>query len=413
MNILLATYGSRGDVQPLLALCVALESAGHQVAFAAPPERRAWIEAHGCTCLPLGRDVSAFLDRLPDAHSPASAIRFLFFLRKELAEQFDLLDEMARHADLALGSSLAFALASVAERRDIPYRFIAFTPQLLPSSSHPAPLFRIQGLPGWWNRMTWGAMRIADRFNITRLINRRRLEWGLPPIRDAWTHVLGPRVIVASDPEVAPVPRCSDIPSVQTGYFHLEQPAVEAAGLERFLETGAPVVYAGFGSMPQQDQHGNVPLMVRAARSAGCRLIVGKFWEGVSPYENASDVYYLKGYPHLKLFPRMAAVVHHGGAGTTATCAASGVPQVIVPHILDQHYWAHRVWRAGLGPRPIRRTALEEHQLAETLRLSISDPAMREQAAETARRIDRRESLLRAVREIESACADRPPATCR
>jgi UDP:flavonoid glycosyltransferase YjiC (YdhE family) len=378
-------------------------ASGHEVLFAAPPERRAWIEAHRCTFCPVGRDVSTYLDTLSRAHSPLTALRFIKFLRQELLKQFETLDRIAKGVDLALGSSLAFALASVAERRDIPYRFIAFTPQLLPSCAHPVLTARTHGLPGWWNRWTWRLTRAADQCNITRLINRQRREWGLPPVRDAWTHILGPKVIVASDPCVAAVPRDAAVNSVQTGYLHLAQPDVEIPGLERFLESGGPTAYAGFGSMPGQDQHRNIPLMVQAARAAGCRLVMGKFWEEPSGYEGADDVFFLKGYPHLKLFPRMAAVIHHGGAGTTATCLASGVPQVIVPHILDQYYWAHQVWRSGLGPRPIKRSALRASSLGKALRRCVSDPALRARASEIAMGLDRKESLCRAVQEIETA----------
>lgn len=105
----------------------------------------------------------------------------------------------------------------------------------------------------------------------------------------------------------------------------------------------------------------------------------------------------------MKLFPRMAAVIHHGGAGTTATCAVSGVPQVIVPHVLDQYYWGDRVWRSGLGPRPIKRSVLGVRALSNALRCCVSDERIRERAEKTARSIDRQASLIRTVCEIDMA----------
>lgn len=403
MRILLATYGSRGDVQPLLALALALEETGHEVVFAAPPERAPWVRAHGIAFHALGRDVTAFIDRMSCAHSPAAALRFVSFLRKELPLQFSRLEHAIEGADLALGSSLAFALATVAERRCVPYRFIAFTPQLIPSGAHPFMAFQTQGLPAWWNRSTWRIVSVADRFNLTRLINRCRQEWGLPPVRDAWRHILGPKVILASDRVVGAVPPDAGIPSVQTGYLHLEQPDVSVDGLEAFLASGRTPVYAGFGSMPGQDQSHIVPMLVRAARAVDRRIIIGRFWEGSSAYDKAKDVFFLKGYPHLKLFPRMAAVIHHGGAGTTATCAVSGVPQVIVPHVLDQHYWGHRVWRSGLGPRPIKRSALRVRALSNAVHCCVSDERIRERTEKTAGAIDRRISLAHTVHEIGMA----------
>jgi vancomycin aglycone glucosyltransferase len=406
MRILLATYGSRGDVQPLLALAVALEEAGHEVVFAAPPERAPWLRAYGFAFHALGRDFTAFLDRMACAHSPAAALRFVSFLRKELPLQFDRLEHAIEGADLALGSSLAFALATVAELRRVPYRFIAFTPQLIPSGAHPFMAFQTQGLPAWWNRATWRMISVADRFNLTRLINRCRRERGLPPVRDAWRHILGPKVIVASDRAVGAVPPDAGIPSEQTGYLHLEQPDVSVDGLEAFLASGRPPVYAGFGSMPGQDQPHMVPMLVRAARAVDRRIIIGRFREGSTAYDKAQDVFFLKGYPHLKLFPRMAAVIHHGGAGTTATCAVSGVPQVIVPHVLDQHYWGHRVWLSGLGPRPIRRSALRVRALSNAVQCCVSDERVRERAGKTAGVIDRRISLALTVHEIGMAASE-------
>jgi len=210
-------------------------------------------------------------------------------------------------------------------------------------------------------------------------------------------------VIVASDRAVGAVPPDAGIPSVQTGYLHLEQPDVSVDGLEAFLASGRTPVYAGFGSMPEQDQSHIVPMLVQAARAVDRRIIIGRFWEGSSAYDKAQDVFFLKGYPHLKLFPRMAAVIHHGGAGTTATCAVSGVPQVIVPHVLDQYYWGHRVWRSGLGPRPIKRSALRVRALSDAVHCCVSDKGIRERAEKTAGAIDRRISLARTVHEIGMA----------
>lgn len=130
--------------------------------------------------------------------------------------------------------------------------------------------------------MTWKLARIADSFNLTLILKRKHKGFGLGPVEDAWLHILGRHVIIASQ-------------------------------------------------------------VVEAARSAGRRAIIARFWEGAAGPSERGDVFFIKGYPHLKLFPRMAAVIHHGGAGTTATSAASGVPQIVVPHVLDQYYWGHRV----------------------------------------------------------------------
>jgi len=400
MRVVLVTYGSRGDVQPLLALTLSLKEAGHRVLMICPPERVPWVRGYGCDAMGLGRNVTAFLDSMSRAHSPAAPFQFMAFVRRELARQFDLLLDLAAGADLVVGSSLAFGLATVAERLGVPYRYIAFTPQLLPSSRHPFMAFKHQGLPGWWNRLTWHMASTVDRINLTKLINDRRRAWGLLSIQDAWPHILGPRVMVASDAGIYPVPSDVKIDAAQTGYLHLDQPGVRLAALEAFLDAGPAPVYVGFGSMPRRDQARNVSLVARAARAAGRRVIIGRFWKGATPFDREDDVFFLKGYPHLKLFPRMAAVVHHGGAGTTATATASGVPQVIVPHVLDQYSWGHRVWRAGLGPRPVWRSRLTWRRLALSLEEALGREEFKETAVRVARGIDRKRSLARAVQEL-------------
>jgi UDP:flavonoid glycosyltransferase YjiC (YdhE family) len=401
MKIVLATYGSRGDVQPMLALSLALKSKGHEVLLAAPPEKSDWAGQLGCPFAPLGSDVTAFIDGMKNAHTLAAAFRFVSFLRHEIDSQFDRLPEMMAGADLAIGSSLVFAMATLAESMGIAHRYIAFAPQLLPSGYHPFPAFKHQRLPRCCNRMTWLIAALLDKFNITRLINHKRRQLGLKPIPDAWRNVMGQQVIVASDRAISKVPPDVVDPAyTQTGYMHLRQPDQILPELENFLAAGPPPVYAGFGSMPKKDQIRTLSKVVEAARLSGQRAVIGKFWEAPSGFSNSDDIFFIKKYPHLKLFPRMAAVIHHGGAGTTASSAFSGVPQIIVPHILDQYYWGQQVYRARLGPKPIWRSGLSSQKLAAAIGDCLSNQNMRTSAKEAAREIRQNDGLENTVRAI-------------
>jgi UDP:flavonoid glycosyltransferase YjiC (YdhE family) len=211
---------------------------------------------------------------------------------------------------------------------------------------------------------------------------------------------LGRNVIVASDRAVAEVPRDAEVAYTQTGYMHLRQTHQDLPDLEAFLDAGPAPVYAGFGSMPKQDQARNVSMIVEAAREAGRRLVMTKFWDEPSEFSEAPDVFFIQKYPHLKLFPRMAAVIHHGGAGTTASGAASGVPQIIVPHILDQYYWGHQVYRSGLGPKPIWRAKLTARKLAPSIQACLSNRAIRRNAKAAAEAVGRADGLSMTVHEI-------------
>jgi UDP:flavonoid glycosyltransferase YjiC (YdhE family) len=400
MKIVLATFGSRGDVQPMLALTLALKSAGHDVLFAGPPEKAMWAAQLGAPFHPLGSDLTAFLDSIKSAYSFGATLCFIRFMRRELGGQFDALPKIIAGADLVIGASLVLALSSAAEAMGVAYRYIAFTPQLLPSGDHPFVAVKHHGLPRWCNRLTWETARLLDRINLNRMINQKRRQLGLSPTKDAWDHILGRHVIVASDRAISGVPLDIGRRHSQTGYMHLDQPDQHHPGLEAFLNAGPSPVYAGFGSMPKQDQIDSLPVVIQAARSAGQRVVVGKFWEEPSVYDDAEDVFFIKRYPHLKLFPRMAAIVHHGGAGTTATSAASGVPQIIVPHILDQYYWGDQVCRSGLGPKPIWRSRLTARKLAAAIKECLSNHAMRQQAEGASAMIGKADSVETAVRAV-------------
>lgn len=404
MRIVLATCGSRGDVQPMIAFALALKNAGHDVLLAGPPEKAGWARQLGCPYKEFGRDVTAFLNHMNSAVTLHANMVSVLFVRKELHSQFKLLPEILKHADLVIGSSLMFALSSIAQAMDIKYRYVVFTPQLFESGDHPFLTIKTQTFPRFFNMMSWKIATLLDKFNITLLVNQYRKKMGLLSIENAWDHILGEYPIVACDKEVATVPRDVGRKFVQTGYLHLRLPGIVQPDLDRFLERGERPVYAGFGSMPPKDQAKNIPLLTAAAASLGKRIIITKFWKKSSEYESDKDVFFVQNYPHLLLFPKTDAVIHHGGAGTTATAALSGVPQVIVPHILDQYFHGHRICLAGLGPKPVWRSKLTRHNLASALAECLSKPKIREKATKVCQSIDLDKSLQLAVQTIEDSC---------
>jgi UDP:flavonoid glycosyltransferase YjiC (YdhE family) len=398
MKIVLMTCGSRGDVQPMIALTLAIQAAGHDALLAGPPEKATWAGRLGCPYVPLGIDMTAFIDTLDGVQAPGDVLRFNRQVRREVDAQFKTIPDIIGGADLVVGSSLIFALSSIAEHRKIAYRYIVFSPQLLPSVHHPHPIFRRQGMPAWWNRAGWYLAGFLDRFNFGALVNVHRRQLGLAPVKDLLRHLLGPSVIVASDHAIAPVAPDVTQPTVQTGYLHLTQPQKTLPALDQFLADGPPPVYCGFGSMPRKDQIRLVPDIVKALRRAGQRMVLARFWDEPIPVEAGNDLLYIQKYPHLDLFPRMAAVIHHGGAGTTATAAISGVPQIIVPYALDQFHWGYRIWTAGMGPKPIPRARLNARRLTAAVNRCLNDdPRYQQRAGRIASIIRRQDSLSAAV----------------
>lgn len=402
MKIILATFGSRGDVQPMLALALGLQSAGHSVRLAGPPEKADWARQLGCRYVSLGADVTACVDSMESIDSLPDALKFMHHLRDNIKAQFRLLPDIVAGADLVVGSSLAFALSSVAEAMGLAYRYIAFAPQVLPSGWHPFPVFRWHGNPQWLNRLSWWVAKWMHKANLCRLINQCRLGLSLKPVDDAWRHILGHKVIVATDPAIAGLPPDTTAPAIQTGYMHLDQPDPESGSLAAFLEAGPAPVYAGFGSMPRNSQAQALPIIVDAVRAVKRRLVISKSWDTPSAFDAAEDIFFISNYPHRHVFPHMAAIIHHGGAGTTATAAVSGRPQIIVPHVLDQYYWGHQIYRNHLGPKPIWRSRLKIRHLAEAVELAVSDGRMQQQARSVTEAIRKTDGVGATLSELLS-----------
>jgi vancomycin aglycone glucosyltransferase len=175
--------------------------------------------------------------------------------------------------------------------------------------------------------------------------------------------------------------------------------------IEGFLELGPPPVYIGFGSMVARRFESLVTDAVAAARAVGRGVILGGGWAlSGGSVAAADDVLMVNDVPHSRVFPRVAAVVHHGGAGTTTAAASAGVPQVIVPHVLDQFYWAHRVAQLGLGPRALPVDLVTADVLTDRIDHALADP-VRDRAAAFAPVIGSRNGVEDAVDHIERIAA--------
>jgi len=258
-----------------------------------------------------------------------------------------------------------------------------------------------QNLPSWINRLSWGMARLLDRMNFTALINRERRRLNLAPVKDILRHILGRHVIVASDPVLAEVPPDAELDYIQTGYLHLQTNQRMPERLENFLAAGPAPIYLGFGSMSTRGQEALVALIRASLGLTGQRGILSGFRFDETCFADSKNCIFVDEVPHPLLFNRLAAVVHHGGSGTTATAALAGVPQIIVPHILDQYYWGERVFRRGLGPKPIRRPRLTAERLANAINQCVSEPGYYDRASRIAEEIEKQDSLRLAVDFLE------------
>jgi vancomycin aglycone glucosyltransferase len=350
MRVLLSTIGSRGDVQPLVALATELKALGNDVRLCVPPDFRGWIEGLGFSVTPIGPllrstgKVSASTTVTPEQRQQMVA--------GTIAAQFETISAAAEGCDVIVGATaIQVAAPSVAERLNVPYFFAAYCPAVLPSPHHAPPILVSRGDAPAAVRSDYGELWAQDskRWNDTwsEPLNSKRASLGLAPIDDIRSYVLTDRPLLAADPTLGPWPDPTDSRVSQSGAWVLPDDRPFSFELEAFLDGGEPPVYFGFGSIRATESLSRV--MITSARALGRRVIVSRGWAELELLDGAADCISIGEVNQQALFKRVAAVVHHGGAGTTTAAALAGAPQVVIPQHYDQHYWAQRIQSLGIG----------------------------------------------------------------
>nr|ADU56099.1 hypothetical protein CA878-21 [uncultured organism CA878] len=347
MRVLLSTSGSRGDVEPLVALAVRLRALGAEVRVCAPPDSAERLAEVDVPLVPVGRSARAMVHGAKPP-SPEDGPRLS---AEAMATQFDQVPAAAEGCDAVVATGVlaaAVGVRSVAEKLGIPYVYAFYCPMFLPSPYYPPPppLGEPPARDVTDNRALWDRNNQSAYRRFGGPLNSQRAAIGLPPVEDVFGYGFTDHPLLAADPVLAPLQR-TDLDVVQTGAWILPDERPLPAELEAFLDAGPPPVYVGFGSM-------NAPLdaarvAVEAVRAQGRRVLLGRGWADLALIDDRGDCFAVGEVNHQMLFRRVAAAVHHGGAGTTTTAARSGVPQVVVPQIADQPYYAGRVAELGVG----------------------------------------------------------------
>jgi vancomycin aglycone glucosyltransferase len=390
----------------MVALGEALRARGHVVRFVAPADFVPWLGARAFEAQSDGIDLRRTLAR-SSAH--VDSLRWqLRYLTEELAPTLFRTVAAASNGgvDLIVGSGVQIAAASVAEQRGVPYASVVFCPCAVPSGAAPPPAVRVQTLPPFINRLLWRVGRPLANLALGGAINRGREELGLEPIEDPFTHLAGQRIVLAADRDLAPAGDDAPATLVATDAWILDEPAALDPRLEAFLRL-TPPLYFGFGSMIPGDASSLVSAALAAARAVGCAALIVGGWAGLGrhlpePAHAAGDLFAVDAVPHHLVLPRVAVAVHHGGAGTTTAAARAGVPQVVLPYILDQFYWAHRVVRLGLGPRGLPMALVNADVLTDRIATALGDTSIREAAATLAPAVASRNGVGRAADTLEA-----------
>ncbi len=392
MKIACIILGPRGDVQPMVALATGLISRGHKVVILAPPENKELVTSHSVDFLPFGPEVKKKIRENPEKQKGGVAVKISPKEGKKFTlDQMIKVPELVPDADLILGTGIVMGVHTAADILRIPYRLVAYYPVILgPGKKDPAK-----------NRLMFGFGRSLINSFTRGYMNKYRKSVGLPPVSDVWAHWMGEEVILASDPEVSPVSPGVAFPWTQTGFMLLPSAKALPEPVETFINQGIPSVYIGFGSNPITDPGKYTLMFDEVCKATGQRLIISKGWAGLEGSDNP-DILFVDEVPFEKLFPRMSAIVYHGGTGTLAAAVRAGIPQAIFPFMGDQFVNRKQAIVLGIAPDTCDFRKMTAAALSTAINECLTNPGYREKAADLAKKLAAANGIEKTIHYIEN-----------
>ncbi|MCB0325074.1 MAG: glycosyltransferase family 1 protein [Bdellovibrionales bacterium] len=415
MRIAFLCVGSRGDVDPLIPLAARLRSMGFDVTIVASTVYRDLAKQASLDFYPLSIDFRHLFNEenfeaIASARFPALALHTILqrFWRAELSRLLDESSDATRGIDGLVGSNLSFYASDIATSAGIPIACAYSTP-LHETPDFPCPALGLPfSLGAYGNRLSY---RLHARLAWS-MVKDPLFAWRKKHLRGNLNYPLSPSAYASMpiptvynfSPSV--VPRASMLPDWCRifGYWHTSSPSISTLPkpIEEFLESGSPPVYIGFGSMESSHSRRILRAVESAANEAKVRVVLASAKEGAH-VQLSDEVFSTGPVPHDHLFPRVSAAVHHGGAGTTAASLFAGLPTLVVPYFYDQHFWGDRVYKLGLGPKPIPFTKLSVETLVPALKRLSTDIDLKRQANDLGQRLRGESGLTPAADYLASA----------
>ncbi len=399
MKILIPTIGSRGDLQPYISLGYGLIQAGHQVTVASHPSSASLAEAYGIPYYPIGPDIDLGLE-IAKMRGNSHSIDGAFL--KVMKFSFDMLEKahpdiMAAASDVDLIIVSHTAAGSIeADLLRKPTISVTLHPQAIPNPD-PHQSILIKGI----GKLAGAAMGLV----ITRPLNQIRKRLGMASM--GLTGITSPVLnLIPCSPVINPPLPYWEKRHQMTGYWLPVTPEGWLADprLEDFLCSGEKPVVITLGAMslaPDDAAH-TAELVLAALRKSGIRAVIQGWNEYLNGKDLGRNILHVGSVPHTWLFSRAVAVVHHGGFGTTASAFAAGLPQLIIPHIIDQFVWGNLVHEKSAGPKPIARSKLTSENLAQSILACVQDPTFAATASDLGVQIRQENGVARAIQLIES-----------
>jgi UDP:flavonoid glycosyltransferase YjiC (YdhE family) len=407
MRISIHTLGTRGDLQPYLALARGFRARGHEVLLIAPAQFAEVAAQEELSFAPLPADFLEMLEAPETKQVLGSSgtgfgagFKLIKHYRRLMRSLLDVEWNAARdfQPDVILHHPKALGAPYIATKLGVPLFLASPLPGFTPTSAFPTPILPVSSL-GPFNWLSHQLMIHGGGVLFSKTLRKWRVETLDLPARGKPAPHRG--TLYAYSPHVVPKPSDWGRDVAVMGYWFLDTPDWQPdAALSAFLKDGPPPIYVGFGSMPGTDPAHLTELIVEGLRRSGHRGVLATVGGALGAVDDADDMHVIVGAPHDRLFPLMHATLHHGGAGTTGAALRAGKPTAICPFFGDQPFWARRVVKLGLGPNPLDKKAMTADDFAAAFR-AMDNRAMRTRAANLGNLIEQEDGVTAAVAFVE------------
>ncbi len=419
MKIGLQTWGSDGDIRPFLALAGGLRTRGHEVSLIVTSVDNKDYSSYGkeldFAISHVGNQsfddavLDQFKDKIIRTKNALQQLGLILrhFYNPAIPEMYAAAEQLCKDHEIIVGHTIHAAVQTAAEKTGKPYITVMMNHAGV-YSKH-SPVHGVPNLGKWMNPFWYKLFHLTIDRSIGPEVNTLRNRVGLPKIHKIPEYVWTSKYLNLIAETSVMGKEQPDWPEYHhvCGVFTMPvaaEPWSMPVDLKRFIEAGPPPVYITLGSMFSLDTSpaAITELLIQAALLADCRAIVQAPWDRLPEFPDHPTIYKLQKAPHQHIFPYCAAVVHHGGAGTTHSAMLYGCPSIVIEHIADQFFFGSELHRLGIAPNVLHRRTITARKLAKAIRAVLSDPDMKKRA-EALREVMRRENGVNTAAELIEA----------